>query len=284
MNNIGLVLEGGGMRGIYTSGVLDFLMEKDIYTPYVIGVSAGACNASSYVSKQKYRSRDVNLKYINDPRYIGIKNLILEKSIFSIKFLYDEVPNKLEPFDYEEFKKSNQTFMIVATNCKTGEPEYFEKNQCKDILKVIRASSSLPLVTPIVNLDGEPYLDGGISDSIPIKKAMEDGYTKNIVVLTRTKGYRKEPIKHKRIIKFKYKKYPKLVNKIFNRYKEYNETLDYIEDLEKKGQIIIIRPSEDLKVDRLEKNVDKLEALYNLGYNDAKQAYDHIKIMLKEQK
>ncbi|KGN01144.1 patatin [Clostridium novyi A str. 4570] len=284
MNNIGLVLEGGGMRGIYTSGVLDFLMEKDIYTPYVIGVSAGACNASSYVSKQKYRSRDVNLKYINDPRYIGIKNLILEKSIFSIKFLYDEVPNKLEPFDYEEFKKSNQTFMIVATNCKTGEPEYFEKNQCKDILKVIRASSSLPLVTPIVNLDGEPYLDGGISDSIPIKKAMEDGYTKNIVVLTRTKGYRKEPIKHKRIIKFKYKKYPKLVNKIFNRYKEYNETLDYIEDLEKKGQIIIIRPSEDLKVDRLEKNVDKLEALYNLGYNDAKQAYNSIKTMLKEQK
>ena len=284
MDNIGLVLEGGGMRGIYTSGVLDFLMEKDIYTPYVIGVSAGACNASSYVSKQKYRSRDVNLKYINDPRYIGIKNLILEKSIFSIKFLYDEVPNKLEPFDYEEFKKSNQTFMIVATNCKTGEPEYFEKNQCKDILKVIRASSSLPLVTPIVNLDGEPYLDGGISDSIPIKKAMEDGYTKNIVVLTRTKGYRKEPIKHKRIIKFKYKKYPKLVNKIFNRYKEYNETLDYIEDLEKKGQIIIIRPSEDLKVDRLEKNVDKLEALYNLGYNDAKQAYNRIKTMLKEQK
>ena len=284
MDNIGLVLEGGGMRGIYTSGVLDFLMEKDIYTPYVIGVSAGACNASSYVSKQKYRSRDVNLKYINDPRYIGIKNLILEKSIFSIKFLYDEVPNKLEPFDYEEFKKSNQTFMIVATNCKTGEPEYFEKNQCKDILKVIRASSSLPLVTPIVNLDGEPYLDGGISDSIPIKKAMEDGYTKNIVVLTRIKGYRKEPIKHKRIIKFKYKKYPKLVNKIFNRYKEYNETLDYIEDLEKRGQIIIIRPSKDLKVDRLEKNVDKLEALYNLGYNDAKQAYDHIKIMLKEQK
>ncbi|KEH91965.1 patatin-like phospholipase family protein [Clostridium botulinum] len=284
MDNIGLVLEGGGMRGIYTSGVLDFLMEKDIYTPYVIGVSAGACNASSYVSKQKYRSRDVNLKYINDPRYIGIKNLILEKSIFSIKFLYDEVPNKLEPFDYEQFKKSNQTFMIVATNCKTGEPKYFEKNQCKDILKVIRASSSLPLVTPIVNLNGEPYLDGGISDSIPIKKAIEDGYTKNIVVLTRTKAYRKEPIKHKRIIKFKYKKYPKLVNKIFNRYKEYNETLDYIEDLEKEGKIIIIRPSKDLKVDRLEKNVDKLEALYNLGYNDAKQAYEDIKTMLKEQK
>lgn len=284
MNNIGLVLEGGGMRGIYTSGVLDFLMEKDIYTPYVIGVSAGACNACSYVSKQKYRSRDVNLKYINDPRYIGIKNLILEKSIFSIKFLYDEVPNRLEPFDYEEFKKSNQTFMIVATNCKTGEPAYFEKNQCKDILKVIRASSSLPLVTPIVSLNGEPYLDGGISDSIPIKKAIEDGYTKNIVVLTRTKGYRKEAIKHKRIIKFKYKKYPKLINKIFNRYKEYNETLDYIEDLEKKGQVIVIRPSEDLKVDRLEKNVHKLEALYNLGYNDAKQAYEDIKTMFKEQK
>ncbi|KGM95312.1 patatin [Clostridium novyi A str. 4552] len=284
MDNIGLVLEGGGMRGIYTSGVLDFLMEKNIYIPYVIGVSAGACNASSYVSKQRYRSRDVNLKYIKDPRYIGIKNLILEKSIFSIKFLYDEVPNKLEPFDYEQFKKSTQKFMIGATNCKTGEIVYFEKNQCKDILKVIRASSSLPLVTPIVNLNGEPYLDGGISDSIPIKKAMEDGYTKNIVVLTRPKEYRKEPIKYKRIIRFKYKKYPKLINKILNRYKEYNKTLDYIDELEEKGQIIVIRPSKDLKVDRLEKKVDKLEALYNLGYEDTKKVYDDIKNLFKEQK
>ncbi|AEB76641.1 patatin-like phospholipase family protein [Clostridium botulinum] len=277
MCNVGLVLEGGGMRGIYTSGVLDFLMENDVYLPYVIGVSAGACNASSYISRQKYRSKNINLKYIKDPRYLGFKNLIFEKSIFGIKFLYDEIPNKLEPFDYESFNNASEKFVIGTTNCSTGKSVYFEKSQCKDIIKVIRASSSLPLVAPIVNINGEPYLDGGISDSIPIKKSIEDGYLKNIVVLTRPKGYRKEQTKFKKIIKFKYRKYPKLIKKIFNRYKEYNETLDYIEILEKRDEIIVIRPSIDLKVDRLEKRVEKLQELYDLGYQDAKKRYDNIK-------
>ncbi|KEI01142.1 patatin-like phospholipase family protein [Clostridium botulinum] len=277
MCNVGLVLEGGGMRGIYTSGVLDFLMENDVYLPYVIGVSAGACNASSYISRQKYRSKNINLKYIKDPRYLGVKNLILEKSIFGIKFLYDEIPNKLEPFDYKSFNNAPEKFVIGTTNCSTGKSVYFEKSQCKNIIKVIRASSSLPLVAPIVNINGEPYLDGGISDSIPIKKSIEDGYLKNIVVLTRPKGYRKEQTKFKKIIKFKYRKYPNLIKKIFNRYKEYNETLDYIEMLEKRDEIIVIRPSIDLKVDRLEKRVEKLQELYDLGYQDAKKRYDNIK-------
>lgn len=277
MCNVGLVLEGGGMRGIYTSGVLDFFMENDIYLPYVIGVSAGACNASSYISRQKYRSKNINLKYIKDPRYLGIKNLIFEKSIFGIKFIYDEIPNKLEPFDYEAFNNASEKFIIGTTNCNTGKTVYFEKNKCKDIIKVIRASSSLPLIAPIVSINGEPYLDGGISDSIPIKKSIEDGYLKNIVVLTRPKGYRKGQTKFKKFIKFKYRKYPNLIKKIFNRYKEYNETLDYIETLEKRDEIIVIRPSMDLKVDRLEKRVEKLQELYDLGYKDAKKSYNNIK-------
>src|SRR3712207_8881556 len=136
MCNVGLVLEGGGMRGIYTSGVLDFFMENDIYLPYVIGVSAGACNASSYISRQKYRSKNINLKYIKDPRYLGIKNLIFEKSIFGIKFIYDEIPNKLEPFDYEAFNNASEKFIIGTTNCNTGKTVYFEKNKCKDIIKI----------------------------------------------------------------------------------------------------------------------------------------------------
>ncbi|MEA4827396.1 patatin-like phospholipase family protein [Clostridium sp. JNZ J1-5] len=276
MDNIGLVLEGGGMRGIYTAGVLDFFMEKDLYFPYVIGVSAGACNATSYISKQKGRNKKVNINYIKNPKYLSFRNLIMEKSIFGIKFIYDELPNKLEPFDYETFTNSEQKFMIGTTDCLTGKPVYFEKNECKDILKIIRASSSLPLLAPMVEVDNKLLLDGGISDSIPIKKSMEDGNIRNIIILTRNKEYRKEPAKFKKVIKSKYRRYPNLVNTIFNRYKVYNETLDYIEELEDKNQIFIIRPSKDLKVDRLEKNQDKLKELYELGYNDTKRRYESI--------
>lgn len=280
-NNVGVVLEGGGMRGLYTAGILDFFMEKDLYFPYVIGVSAGACNAASYISRQKYRSKDINIKYIRNPKYLSFRNLIKEKSIFGIKFVYDEIPNKLEIFDYDKFNKSEQKFVIGTTDCSSGKPVYFEKNDCKNILEVIRASSSLPLIAPMVDLDGDKFLDGGISDSIPIKKAIEDGYEKNIIILTRPKQYRKEPIKHKSIIKFKYNKYPELVNIMLNRYKNYNDTLDYIEQLEKEGKVFVIRPSRNLQVDRLEKNPDKLEALYDLGYEDIKIVYDEMKEWIK---
>lgn len=277
MKEIGLVLEGGGMRGVYTAGVLDFFMEKDLYFPYVIGVSAGACNAASYISKQTGRSKKINIKYIKNPKYLSIRNLILEKSIFGIKFVYDELPNRLEPFDYKTFQDSQQKFVIGTTDCITGEAVYFEKNNCREnILQVIRASSSLPLLAPMVKIKDKVLLDGGLADSIPVKKAMEDGYLKNIIILTRNKEYRKEPTKLTGLIKFKYKKYPKLIDTIFNRYKVYNKTLDYIISLEEKEQVFVIRPSSDLKVDRLEKNPDKLAALYQLGYEDAKKNYNKI--------
>ncbi|MFU0825003.1 patatin-like phospholipase family protein [Clostridium sp.] len=284
MENIGLVLEGGGMRGTYTSGVLDFFIEKELYFPYVIGVSAGACNAASYISKQKERSKRININYIKNPKYLSFRNLIREKSVFGIKFAYDEIPNKLEPFDYDTFNNSSQKFLIVTTDCLTGKPVYFEKNDCKDILKVIRASSSLPLIAPMVEIDGGLYLDGGISDSIPIKKAMEDGYENNIIILTRDKSYRKSPMKFQRLIKRKYKKYPRLIDTILNRYKVYNETLDYIERLENDGRVFVIRPSKDLKVSRLEKNPKKLEAIYKLGYEDMNSMYEKMKKWMEEQK
>ncbi|QGU94841.1 patatin family protein [Clostridium bovifaecis] len=284
MKEIGLVLEGGGMRGIYTAGVLDFFIEKELYFPYVIGVSAGACNAASYISRQKERSKRININYIKNPKYLSFRNLIKEKSAFGIKFVYDEIPNRLEPFDYNTFNNSTQKFIIGTTDCVTGSPVYFEKSDCKDILKVIRASSSLPLLAPIVTIDSGLFLDGGISDSIPVKKAMEDGYEKNIIILTRDREYRKSPIKFKGLIKSRYRKYPNLVNTILNRYRVYNETLDYIDNLQRKGKAFVIRPSVDLKVDRLEKNSEKLEALYKLGYEDTKGDYKRIKEWMEGQK
>lgn len=277
MNKVGLVLEGGGMRGLYTAGILDFFMEKDLYFPYVIGVSAGACNAASYISKQKERSKRINIDYVKNPRYLSYRNLVKEKSIFGMDFLFNEIPNKLEPFDYTTFHSSEQRFIIGTTDCETGNPLYFDKNKCKDILGVLRASSSIPLLSPVVEVEGKKLLDGGVADSIPIKKAIEDGFKRNIIILTRNKEYRKKPYKFKLFVKRSYSKYPKLVDKIFNRYKIYNNTLDYIEELENKYKAFVIRPSKPLKVDRLEKNPEKLKELYKMGYEDAKNLYFKMK-------
>jgi predicted patatin/cPLA2 family phospholipase len=165
VENIGLVLEGGGMRGLYTTGVLDFFMHKNLYFPYVIGVSMGACNAASYISRQKGRTKRVNINYIDDPRYLSIKNWIKKKGIFGSDFVFDEIPNKIELFDTETFNKAKERFIIVTTDCDSGKPVYFEKSECQDeILDVIKASSSLPFVSPIVKYKGINLLDGGISD------------------------------------------------------------------------------------------------------------------------
>ncbi|WP_425447981.1 patatin-like phospholipase family protein [Dethiothermospora halolimnae] len=282
MKNIGLVLEGGGMRGVYTSGALDFFMDKGLYFPYTIGVSAGACNSLSYISRQRGRNKIVTIDYIDHPRYISYKNLIKKKSIFDMDLVFDEIPNKLEPFDFDRFHSSSEEVAIGVTNCITGEPDYFYKSKCKDILKVVRASSSLPLAAPMINIDGKEYLDGGIADPIPIKKSISDGNDKNILVLTRDKTYRKSPVKLKKLIEFKYSDYPGLIEAMTSRYERYNETLDYIETLEKEGKVIVIRPSEPPNVSRLEKDKGRLTDLYTQGYNDAKELYDKIKLFIKE--
>jgi predicted patatin/cPLA2 family phospholipase len=276
MEKIGLVIEGGGMRGLYTCGVLEFFMEKDLYFNYIIGVSAGACNAASYISKQKGRNIKVNTGFLADWRYMSFRNLIVEKSFFGMDFIFKEIPNKHVKFDYEAFNNAQCEFLVGVTDCKTGKALYFSKDDMREGFDVLRASSSLPLISPIVNFKGYELLDGGISDSIPIIKSIEDGNDKNIIILTRNKGYRKSPLKFADLIKMKYKKYPLLIEAMMNRYKKYNDTLDYIEKLEQEGKAIVIRASKEIKVDRLERNAVKLNELFQNGYEDAENVYGRI--------
>ena len=282
MIEAGLVVEGGGMRGVYTAGVLDYFMEKNLYFDDCYGVSAGACHISSYVSKQIGRSIKVTLDYINDKRYCSINSLIKTGDMFGVEMLYDLIPNKLELYDYDTFNKFKGNFYSVVTNCKTGKAEYIKiKDMKKDIIAV-RASSSLPLLSRIVEINGKEYLDGGITDSIPIKKSIKDGHKKNVVILTRDKTYRKSKPKFLSFFKLKYKKYPNLVKAIENRYKMYNETLDFIEEEKAKNKVFIIQPKLPVKISRIEKDKDKLKALYNQGYEDAKEIYEDLMKFLEE--
>lgn len=276
MINSGLVIEGGGMRGVYTAGVLDFFMEKDLYFEDCYAVSAGACHAASYYSKQIGRSLKVILDYINDKRYCSINSLIKTGDMFGAEMLYDIVPNELVLYDYDTFNKFKGNFYSVITNCKTGKAEYVKiKDMKKDIIAV-RASSSLPLLSRIVEINGEKYLDGGISDSIPIKKSIEDNHIKNVVILTRDQTYRKTKAGFLHLFKMKYKKYPNLVKSIENRYKMYNETIDFIEEKRKSGKVFVIQPKGPVSISRVEKDKTKLKALYNEGYNDAKECYEDL--------
>ena len=282
MIEAGLVVEGGGMRGVYTAGVLDYFMEKNLYFDDCYGVSAGACHISSYVSKQIGRSIKVTLDYINDKRYCSVNSLIKTGDMFGVEMLYDIIPNNLELYDYDTFNKFKGNFYSVVTNCKTGKAEYMKiKDMKKDIIAV-RASSSLPLLSRIVEINGKEYLDGGITDSIPIKKSIKDGHKKNVVILTRDKTYRKSKPKFLSLLKFKYKKYPNLVKAIENRYKMYNETLDFIEEEKAKNKVFIIQPKLPVKISRIEKDKDKLKALYNQGYEDAKEIYEDLMKFLEE--
>ena len=282
MIEAGLVVEGGGMRGVYTAGVLDYFMEKNLYFDDCYGVSAGACHISSYVSKQIGRSIKVTLDYINDKRYCSVNSLIKTGDMFGVEMLYDLIPNKLELYDYDTFNKFKGNFYSVVTNCKTGKAEYIKiKDMKKDIIAV-RASSSLPLLSRIVEINGKEYLDGGITDSIPIKKSIKDGHKKNVVILTRDKTYRKSKPKFLSFFKLKYKKYHKLVKEIENRYKMYNETLDFIEEEKAKNKVFIIQPKLPVKISRIEKDKDKLKALYNQGYEDAKEIYEDLMKFLEE--
>ena len=276
MNNVGRVLEGGGMRGLYTCGILEYFMEKNLYFDYVIGVSAGACNAASYISRQQRRNEKVIIGFVKDWRYMSLRNLILSKSYFGMDFIFDDIPNKHVPFDFETFYKSPGVFLVGATDCQSGKPIYLNKNDLGEQFQALRASASLPMLSPIVNYKGYELLDGGISDSIPIKKSIKDGNTKNIIVLTRNNGYRKSPGKFNALLKLKYKKYPQLIKTMLSRYKNYNETLDYIEHLENEGKALVIRPSNELEVGRLEKDPKKLYKLLHSGYDDANSSYERI--------
>lgn len=276
MESVGLILEGGGMRGLYTCGVLEFFMEKELCFNYIIGVSAGACNAASYISRQLGRNKKVNIDFCKDWRYMSFRNFLLEKSFIGMNFIFDEIPNRLVKFDFETFSKASCRFLIGVTDCKTGNPVYLNKEDVEEGFYALRASSSLPVISPIVNFKGYELLDGGISDSIPIVKSINDGNKKNIIILTRDKKYRKSPVKFSKLIKLKYRKYPLLVEAIMNRHIKYNKALDLVEQLEKEGKALVIRSSTELKVGRLERDSKKLSELFQRGYEDAKNSYNRI--------
>jgi len=277
IDQVGLVLEGGGMRGVYTAGILEFFLEQDLYFPYVIGVSAGACNAASYLSKQKGRNKTVTIEYASDPRYISWKNYFKNRQFFGMDFIFDEIPNKHVPYHYDVFYNNPSEFVVGTTDCLTGEPIYFKKQDYEmDLLTVLRASSSLPFIAPEIRFKDKILLDGGISDPIPIKKAQKDGFKKNIVILTRNEGYLKKPSKFHFLINRKYPEYKGLQHSLRKRYQIYNETVSYLENEEKAGNALIIRPSKPLKVGRMERNPERLEELYNQGYEDAKNSMSSI--------
>ena len=225
----GLVLEGGGMRGVFTCGVLDYLMDRDIRFPYTIGVSAGACNGLSYASRQRGRAKYSNIDLLEKYNYIGLKYLLKKRNILDFDLLFNEFPEHILPYDYKTYFSSSERYVMVTTNCLTGEANYFEEKKDKHrVIDIVRASSSLPFVCPIAYVDGVPMLDGGIVDSIPLQRAIADGYVKNVVVLTRNRGYRKDS-KDIRIPSFVYRKYPKLREALSRRCAVYNEQLDMVE-------------------------------------------------------
>lgn len=282
MDKLGLVLEGGGMRGIYTAGVLDFFIDKEIYTDGVIGVSAGACHACSYASKQRGRAFRTNTDYIKDKRYMSFQSLMKTGDLFGAQFVYDEIPNKLDPYDYDTFNRSGIKLYAVCSNLETGKAEYLPCINMKQDVIYVRASASLPLLARIVEVNGMKLLDGGAADSIPVKKFQELGYKKNIVILTQCSDYRKGKNNLLPIIRKTYKKYPKFVEALANRHINYNRTLDELSLMEKRGEVFIIRPSSPVTISRLEKNVDKLKALYDQGYQDAQEHYEALMAFIND--
>ena len=273
-NQTGLVLEGGGMRGVFTCGVLDYLMDRNIRFPYTIGVSAGACNGLSYMSRQRGRAKYSNIDLLEKYNYIGLRHLLKKRNILDFDLLFTEFPEHILPYDYDAYFSSPERFVMVTTNCLTGEANYFEEKEDKNrVIDIVRASSSLPFVCPIAYVDGIPMLDGGIVDSIPLQRAIDDGYRNNVVVLTRNRGYRKEN-KDIRVPSFVYRKYPKIREALSRRCAVYNEQLEMVERMEEEGNITVIRPRKPVVVDRIERDIHKLTDLYEEGYECAKQQFE----------
>lgn len=278
----GLVLEGGGKRGIYAAGVLDVLLENNIWTDGLIGTSAGAVNGCSYVSNQYERNLRYNIRFAKEKRYMSIYSLITTGNVVGTDFAYNILPNKLEVFDYDAFEKSPVAYYVTCSNVETGKAEYI---QCKSLrgknMDYLRASASLPYVSQIVEIDGKKYLDGGICDSIPLKAFQDMGYEKNMVVLTRPRGYIKKP-ENNLLANLYYRKYPAFVTALRNRYAVYNRTLKYIEQQENQGNILVLRPSESIRVGRMEQDPERLKQMYELGKNDAGQMLDAIASFLSK--
>ena len=280
----GLVLEGGAMRGMYTAGVLDVLMEKKIQVDGAIGVSAGAVFGCNYKSGQIGRTLRYNLKFCGDKRYGTIHSLLKSGDIYDVDFCYHQIPEIIDPFDNDAFVKNPAEFYVVCTDVNTGKAVYHKCTDCgREDLKWMQASASMPLVSKIVETDGYQLLDGGIADSIPIMWFRRQGYKKNLVILTRPDGYRKKKMKFQGAVNLMLHRYPNLAKAMARRYKVYNKTLEKIEELKAKGEVMVLCPSHLIEVSRLEKDPEKLKALYQLGREDAMKNLDSIRAFLGQE-
>lgn len=277
----GMILEGGAMRGMYTAGILDVMMENDIEVDGVVGVSAGATFGINYVSKQIGRTIRYNLKYGRDPRYMSLRSLMLTGDLYGADFCYTELPTNLDPFDHKTFAENPTKFYVVATDVNTGDAIYHlcEKGDEEDV-EWIRASASMPLVSRIVSVGGYDLLDGGIADSIPIEWFRSIGYKRNIVILTRPEGYRKEKNVLMPAFKLVMKSYPKLAETMEKRHEVYNSTIDELYRLDKKGDTLVIAPSEDLKIQRIENKPEELQRVYDIGVSAGYKNLEKIKEFL----
>jgi len=280
-----VILEGGAARGVFSSGALDCLMEENIYFSHVIGVSAGSSNAADYVSRQIGRTRDCMIHKEKELEYIGMKSLITQHSLFDMEMLFDRYPNDLFPFDYDTYFDSPMKCEIVVTNCRTGHAEYktAANGDREKLMQYLKASSSMPFVSPVVKIDGEPYVDGSVADSVPIGRAKTYGNHKIIAILTRNAAYQKEPMSRaeQRVAKRRYREYPNLIRAMQLRYIRYNQTTEYLAKLEKAGKIFVLRPSIPL-IARAEKDYDNLMRFYDHGYDEMRKRLDDLKSYLSK--
>lgn len=276
MYQAGLVMEGGGMKGIYSSGVLDFFLDKKVEFSSCYGVSAAACSLCSFLSKQRGRAYRINVDYLDDKNYCSVYSLLKTGDLFNVDMCYRQIPDELNPYDHETFEKYKGNFYSVVTNIESGCPEYISIKDLRKDIVAIRASASLPLVSRNVEIGGKLYLDGGISDAIPLRRAMQDGNQKNVVIMTKEIGYRRKPASMTSLVKLRYQKYPKVYELMKNRHNSYNETLDFIEEQVKEGTAFLIRPKTKSNVGRIEKNREKLDTLYEQGYKDAGACYEDL--------
>lgn len=281
MYSCGLVLEGGGNRAIYTSGVLDAFMDQGIVFPYVIGVSAGSCNAVSYIGKCRGRQHDISIQYSGDKRFMSLENMIKNGEFLNGEWLFGELSYDLSPLDQEAYDRANTTLCVVVTNALTGKAEYmYPKDFHKRGCPILRASCALPGATKGVVLGKDRYFDGGVTDSIPLAHAYEDGCQKAVVVLTQDRNYQKQPMGHARLIRRIFRKYPLMTRAILNRYKIYNRQLEAVWDAQGRGDAFVIAPDHPLHCPTLERNTDKLEQIYQTGYRNAMEQMDALKAFL----
>lgn len=282
MYQAGLVLEGGAMKGVYTAGVLDFLLDAGIDFEKCYGVSAGACCMCSYLSKQRGRALATMTDYLNDKDYWGLSSFLRTGDLFNVQMCYHDIPEKLNLFDYEAFDKNPSRGYAVVTNIETGFAEYIPLQEMHRDIEAVRASASMPFVSRNVDIGGKMYLDGGLADSIPILHAVTDGCRKNVVVMTKEEGYWRSPMRHAGAARLKYAKYPKVYELIKNRHNTYNETLRYIYEQVEEGTVFLIQPRYKSDVSRTEKDASKLRALYEEGYEEAASRKEELLAFLGE--